>query len=820
MNTEHTFQTRYSSYLTAFCFLLFALALWGTFDQGWWAKSIWASASAGVSYRWTVGVLLLLGATGLAIGVPLPLLLLLPIMVFVGLAGIGVAAAVAWFWICATLIGAVLLSWCRDESCPVWSVRSSAAGFVVTGSTIGIMAHFPINTPVVYMSLISCAGLLATWRLGLFKGERASILGTLLQRRRRSVPEICMQAIILVGVALVLFVTALPEVGHDALAVHLTIPARMLDSKRWDFDVTQYIWSVMPFGANWLMLPPYFLAGEQAAKLMDSSFVLATAWLSYRILLPRIGHAAALAAPALLLTLPLTMLVSGSVFVEPAIAFLFLLCFAELTGTADKDQGGWLFLAAVAGYLCASKLLGVPLLPILLLAACVLSREGRFQRASVGILLAAVFLFLLIGAQPYVVAYFQTGNPLFPFYNTIFKSPYFTAESVFNNGHAFANPLYLRPLNMGMFWDSSLKSRIFGEFGADGAIGIVFLVLVPLSFAAAFLMRRWWVLGGLIATTFYCVLVFQTQAYLRYIYQVLPWFVVFGVWALTRLSRPGLTSTLLVVLLCLVSLLRFPVVYGPLGQFSPELMFDRDAHRGMLEKSKPSVIVGDVIQQLEHLRGKQTLLIGTDPVYSHFPAGTIAFSWHSWPFFSSPDRDSNFKKLIREFNIELIVHPVGQNEPHEAEILAMTNEVFVENGIRAGLVKTEDAYEVERVVGIELAKPNPAWQLGNNIAKNGGVQVTVSHPITQAIEVKGRRGLLQMKVSCPEGKYFRSQINWLDTKPGVEGSNIEVHACHGDVTTIERVLSIPLGVTKGVVYGSSHDEGAVIIRGVSFRTTH
>ncbi|MGZ7281850.1 hypothetical protein ACXWQV_09900, partial [Streptococcus pyogenes] len=82
-------------------------------------------------------------------------------------------------------------------------------------------------------------------------------------------------------------------------------------------------------------LPPFFLDGQQAAKLMDTSFVLATAWLAFRILVPRIGAVAALAAPALMLTLPLSMLVSGSMFVEPVIGFLFLLCLAELTGTSE-----------------------------------------------------------------------------------------------------------------------------------------------------------------------------------------------------------------------------------------------------------------------------------------------------------------------------------------------------------------------------------------------------------------------------------------------------------------------------------------------------
>lgn len=592
------------------------------------------------------------------------------------------------------------------------------------------------------------------------------------------------------------------------------------EAKRWHFDVTQHIAAVMPMGANWLMLPPYFFAGEHAAKLMNSSFLLATAWLSYRILWPRVGARLALAAPAILLTLPLTMWVCGTVFVEPVIAFMCMLCLSELTGSVDKVKGNWLYLAAAAAYLCSSKLLGLPLIPFLIISAYILSRQDKFAALSISTLGLATGIFLFISTQPYLVAFLKTGSPLFPFYNTFFKSPYFTTSSLFNNGHAFANPLYLQPLSWEMLWNSTLKSKSYGEFWADGAIGIAFLVLIPLGIATSIFVRQWWVLGGLFAAMIYCGFVFQSQSYLRYVYQVLPWFIVFGVWALAQLRRSALTVTLLVLLMCLVSLLRFPVVYGPFGQFSTSLMFDREMHRVLLERSNPLANVGDIVRKTETMRNKQVLLIGTDPAYYHFPAGTIAWSWHSWPFSTSVARGVNFKGLLQEFNVELIVHPVDSNHSHQSDILSMTDEIFTLNGIRVGLVKAQEIYETERVVGTSLATPGASWQLDGNVIISGGVLVTVSHPITQIIEVKGRRGLLRMEVSCLPGNYFRSQINWLDARQEMSGTSIEAHACHGDKTIIERMVTIPSGVSRGVLYGSSHDENPVLIRKISFRTAY
>ncbi|MFX5660829.1 hypothetical protein ABTE05_20920, partial [Acinetobacter baumannii] len=69
----------------------------------------------------------------------------------------------------ATLIGAWTLSWWKDDSATVWSVRNSGFGFVITGSLIGLMAHFPIKTPTLYLLLFSGWALLASWRLGVWR---------------------------------------------------------------------------------------------------------------------------------------------------------------------------------------------------------------------------------------------------------------------------------------------------------------------------------------------------------------------------------------------------------------------------------------------------------------------------------------------------------------------------------------------------------------------------------------------------------------------------------------------------------------------------
>ncbi|MFX5522214.1 hypothetical protein ABTD78_23370, partial [Acinetobacter baumannii] len=82
--------------------------------------------------------------------------------------------------------------------------------------------------------------------------------------------------------------------------------------------------------------------------------------------------------------------------------------------------------------------------------------------------------------------------------------------------------------------------------------------------------------------------------------------------------------------------------------------------------------------------------------------------------------------------------------------------------MRVGLVKTDGLFRVERVAGPVLDQPGPKWDLNGHAVVKGGVTATVTHPVYQTIDVKGqRRGLLHVKVSCPEGTHFRSQVNWI-----------------------------------------------------------
>ena len=89
-----------------------------------------------------------------------------------------------------------------------------------------------------------------------------------------SASERAWTALLMTMVVLHLFVVAKPETGYDALAMHLQIPMLMAEAHKWPFDVTRYIWAVMPIGADWTFTAAYFLGGEGAARLLNFCFAV------------------------------------------------------------------------------------------------------------------------------------------------------------------------------------------------------------------------------------------------------------------------------------------------------------------------------------------------------------------------------------------------------------------------------------------------------------------------------------------------------------------------------------------------------------------
>jgi hypothetical protein len=390
------------------------------------------------------------------------------------------------------------------------SVLAMLLGVCIYMFAVSLAVHLPINYTVIYW-LALIAPLAWNRRSAIACVSRVRLLFKPV-RFERWTGHVAFAALVFVLVSYWL-ITLEPENSPDALAMHLAIPESVAMFHKWTFDFKHVVWAVMPMGADWCFTIVNLLGGEAAARLLNLSFLLAIVTLLISAIRKWLPTGAALLIAAVFVATPLVQLVSCSLFSEnlwAALAFGSICALSEFR----EQRSERLFYAAfiLLGSAGATKYGALAFLaPALLIAVLALWKRPRIVRSMYGGLL----LFLLFAAPPYLTAYFKTGNPVYPFLNTVFKSPYFDSTTSFT-GVTANFPLTLRTPYDLTFHTSRLPEM------QDGASGFQYFLFLP--FVLLLLRRNWPVLGifSLIACALFSVFTIRTQPHLRYLYPAFP----------------------------------------------------------------------------------------------------------------------------------------------------------------------------------------------------------------------------------------------------------------------------------------------------------
>jgi hypothetical protein len=162
----------------------------------------------------------------------------------------------------------------------------------------------------------------------------------------------------------------------------------------------------------------------------------------------------------------------------------------------------------------ATKLQGLLMtIPIALVLGVNLVRTGSLASIRAGCLRMAVPV-LAIGIVPYAVAWFRTGNPLFPFYNAFFRSPFFAPIN-------FVDRRWMGKGSVDLLYALTFHTSTFME-GVDGGFGFQHVLLVPSVLVAVLLIRRAEVvIPAFCGAGMFLLSVTFTQ-YARYLYPTFP----------------------------------------------------------------------------------------------------------------------------------------------------------------------------------------------------------------------------------------------------------------------------------------------------------
>ncbi|MEP7207791.1 MAG: hypothetical protein ABI920_12690 [Casimicrobiaceae bacterium] len=521
----------------------------------------------------------------------------------------------------------------------------------IIGATAAVRLHY---APVYGLALV--LPLLTGWR------DAVHVVALLARRWRTAADadglERAWMALLATLVVLHLFVVAKPEAGYDANTVHLQVPLLLAEAHRFGFDVTRRAWAVMPLGADWAFGAAYLLAGEAGARLANLAFGGLAATLLYALVRRAAPPTAALATVTLLASTPLAFLETGSLFVENLwLAYLLAtLAIAVRHARAPSAPVVALLLLLAAGALQCKAIALAWLLPLAVGLAVAWRRWPRDWSPRA---MALAALALVVGAWPYLNAWARTGNPVFPYLNHVFGSPWFDAST------NFANDLYQAPLTAGSLYDVIVHSGRYVE-GLDGAAGLHWLLLLPLLIVALVRWRRPlpWALVGL-GTVFF-VIVFTQQSYLRYLVPAFALLAVLGGWAVGALPQRRSVGAAVLVIGLALGILQVRLIYTGSwnhAELCPRCAYDRTAREGYLARYMPDRLMADVLNRVLPPDARVGFLMPNAPSPAGYVGDARVTNWHDPGTFDAILRATDADALAAVIGRLGITHVVCREEP-------------------------------------------------------------------------------------------------------------------------------------------------------------
>lgn len=439
----------------------------------------------------------------------------------IGLAGLGTVLAagpvaplaVALFLISAGALGSRLLGGSGDDSLPGQAL-ATMVGTAVYIFLMTLVARLPVNYPLVWGALLA---LPIAWDRAGVRRRLAACAGCARQAELRSWGERAAAALLVFVLGMHWLVALKPEVGADALAMHMAIPAGIAAHHRMTFEPSRFIWSVMPMGADWIYSIVYQFGGEAGARLTDFAMLLSLVAMLYGAARKWLARSAALLVAALFASTPLVQLVTGSLFVENVLAALVLAMLMAIWRLGETGNRRNLFAAALLGGAAVTTKVGA--LPLVALAIPFAAAEAirhwrTLSRRPVATCALAVLLLVATAVPSYAIAYGKTHNPVFPFLNHRFPCPFLDYKEDLVVGYHF-------PISWRTLYDMTFETAKRLE-GSNGAFGFQYLVLAPLALAGLLALRDRREASAAAIALAAGFLTLRADSNVRYVYAALP----------------------------------------------------------------------------------------------------------------------------------------------------------------------------------------------------------------------------------------------------------------------------------------------------------
>lgn len=348
---------------------------------------------------------------------------------------------------------------------------------------------------LVYFAMAACHVLSRPWPLILC--SVLSILGIpiiidiarWLRTRSKFTPVTVLWVILFTGIAAAMLIPALApptSADWDSLAYHLAVPKLYLQHGGY-FYIDFASHSNFPFLVEMLYTPALSIGDAVGAKLVHYLYGVLLAF-SVALLAKRHFHpkAAPLAALAIA-SMPLVMWEATTAYIDLATALYTIIAVYLLLEYLDNPALSYLIGCGIAaGFAASTKFTGIALFPMLavwlLIDRFCANRSVQWKQS---LLLCGAAL--LTCSPWYLKSFVYTGNPVYPFFYSIFggrnwtqslADNYSTLQAKFGLGHDLASFIFLP-------YDLTFHSARF--YDTPGLfVGPIFLIAVPLLLIAKY----------------------------------------------------------------------------------------------------------------------------------------------------------------------------------------------------------------------------------------------------------------------------------------------------------------------------------------------
>lgn len=609
-----------------------------------------------------------------------------------------------------------------------------------------------------------------------------------------------------------------PTVTADEQALHLAAWTQLEANGKFVADLQSQIWAVAPNTVALIHGITSLLAGSDAKGALNLYLFLFTLSGLFAVLAKiKFDKNDSLTLATLFVSTPLIVLTLISLQTDLLLGLLFI-CVALSVLSLKDDK----ILAALGSVFCGAIALSVKLPGVLIAAPVALLALIHFfhtksyrglNPAAWSKLVAFLIVAMALAGWPYIKAYYYTGNPVFPLFNSIFKSEYIGNQN-------FKDLRWLHGANLESFIGLFFESRKHMEVTNDFVGGFQYFLLVPVAMALALLRKNGILILIALLMMVYLVPIFLSLQYLRYFYAAMPLASILIAAFFTFSTPAGIRKTLTLTSIYLVAFLNFCFMPGISWLFviSPFSVMQPAAKEALVKDMIPEVELNKLVNSLK--KDAKVFMAPGRAFGATLTGHAIYNPDYSYSYYVNRKAWEHKEDVLSDFSFwEVDFVYWNQKEIYQHNNLAtnLLRDALLDYGIPVLQANSLVAFKISN----QLQHYHPLFKLdtetrfqitGNPVVSNSTVTLHANDNVAIDTNVSAYSAFkYQVQYLCKNDQdLFIATVAW-DVGPMF----YKLLQCSTTTTSFAEVGIVPPGAKKATVYLSARTNDEVIVSNLS-----